>query len=346
MFLQVTWRSFSLERVRHPDAGYGAPLAEAKFIRDALPGAKVGNDYNLGGCLLWVLGPDAKVMIDSRQFPYLDWLQDYWDYLLGAEPEPFWERFPSDVWCADLRHELSLVRFLRSPLWKLVFYGPEAAVFVRTDGPYRDMEPLPPSGLERIMDFRKGVNLFRIALLEQKDYPLAARILAILDQFFHSDAERRQLLEMSAILAGVQAYYRHEFEQAASILAPHFASHIANVRVICAESLLHVAQAARERGDRLLAREAIETAVFVAPDNAYALFNAGVEAWRKSRELGMDGPEPEDDWRNLLDRFLDKREVELDIPRDYWVAAERLLQGGGEEPAFLEPPTTESPREP
>lgn len=117
-----------------------SPVKEAKYIKTHFPTAKVGNTYNQGAYLMWELWPESKVFIDSRHFPYREWLDEYWHFFnsdtLRRVPEKFADYITNqgcDLWC--IGHEDMVIGqwFYLSPKWKLVYYGRNASVFLRQD---------------------------------------------------------------------------------------------------------------------------------------------------------------------------------------------------------------------
>jgi hypothetical protein len=70
-------------------------------------------------------------MTDSRSFPYLSWFADQYNFSMGDSFDDFLRRYPADVANIELTHVFTCRNFLKSPDWRLVFYGPTSAVFVR-----------------------------------------------------------------------------------------------------------------------------------------------------------------------------------------------------------------------
>lgn len=114
---------------------YYSPVAEAEYIRRNFPHMPIGNNYMSGAYLLWALGPGQKIFIDSRYFPYAKWFSDYESLEFGRDKtqgEPaLLKKFRSNLWCVNYDFG-AIDYFLRSPEWKLVFYGPSACVFLST----------------------------------------------------------------------------------------------------------------------------------------------------------------------------------------------------------------------
>jgi hypothetical protein len=138
LFLFLGGRSM-LDAWRNP--GYGSwlgfgisyinPVPEAEFLASAPLGGRLYNLFDGGGYLLWRLYPQYRVMTDSRSFPYLAWFDDQYKFSMGDSFDDFLRRYPAGVAAIPLLNVITCRSFLKSPDWRLVFYGPTAAVFVR-----------------------------------------------------------------------------------------------------------------------------------------------------------------------------------------------------------------------
>ena len=120
------WVGFGIDTV--------SPVAEAEFLaRQKELGPNIYNVFDSGGYLLWRLYPHYKVMTDSRSFPYLSWFADQYAFTMGTSFEPFVQKYPAEVAVIDLAKPGMWGNFLKTKDWRLVFYGPTAAIFVRQD---------------------------------------------------------------------------------------------------------------------------------------------------------------------------------------------------------------------
>ncbi|HOJ13171.1 MAG TPA: tetratricopeptide repeat protein [Deltaproteobacteria bacterium] len=126
-----------VESLFSPQAGlnvlhFSDPAGEASFVRNNLEGLVMGNTYNCGSYLIWSLWPTHKVFIDERYFPYAGWYAEYNAFEYGPDDayrHAFLQRYRCDFWVLSL--DFPHMRFfLSSPDWRLVHYGPKAAVFL------------------------------------------------------------------------------------------------------------------------------------------------------------------------------------------------------------------------
>ena len=113
--------------------GYTNPVPEADFLARAKLGNRFYNTFDSGGYLIWRLFPQYQVMVDPRSFPYLDWFADQYDFANGRRFDEFLVKYPADVAIIDLQKVTCWINFLQAPGWRLLFYGPTAAVFARAD---------------------------------------------------------------------------------------------------------------------------------------------------------------------------------------------------------------------
>lgn len=143
---------------------YGNPVPEAEFLARQRLGPRTYNIFDSGGYLLWRLYPHYRVMTDSRSFPYLGWFQDQYDFTVGRSFEAFLEKYPADVAVIDLVKTDCVRNFQRSPAWRLAYYGPTAAVFVRAGVALQDgAAAVSPDRFSRMSNARAALQVFDFA---------------------------------------------------------------------------------------------------------------------------------------------------------------------------------------
>jgi tetratricopeptide (TPR) repeat protein len=99
----------------------------------------MGNDYDSGAYLLWSLWPAQKVFIDARYFPYHTWYDEYNEFVYGQDKtlkDLFIKKHECDLWCLSINNPQIVEYFVKSPNWKLVYYGPSACIFLSKRIPY------------------------------------------------------------------------------------------------------------------------------------------------------------------------------------------------------------------
>ncbi len=140
---------------------YINPVSESGFIKENFSGMRLGNDYDTGGYLLWDLWPETKIFIDPRYFPFRQWFVVYRQFVSGKNPA-FLNKFSCDVWCLKLEYPV-VNDFLRSRDWRLVHYGPTAAIFVKQGANVPDMPELASSALSSIKSLPQALIAFNFA---------------------------------------------------------------------------------------------------------------------------------------------------------------------------------------
>lgn len=160
--------------------GYGVsyrnPVEEAEYLSRTSLGPKLYNIFDSGGYLLWRLYPQYRVMVDSRSFPYLGWFRDQYDFANGEIFDKFLAKYPADVAIIDHLKGPVWRNFARSPEWRLVFYGPAAAVFVRRGAAGTDaLTPKVADGIGRMRNAAAGLRVFEFAVFAG-DYVTAWRV--------------------------------------------------------------------------------------------------------------------------------------------------------------------------
>jgi tetratricopeptide (TPR) repeat protein len=137
----VSDRAYLLEG---EDTLFGAGLSKSypenavQFVlRERLPG-NIFNDYDLGGYLVFRLGPQYPDYVDGRAIPFVDVMFEQRE-VMGQPPDSEAWRKEADrhgintliFSLAPSRTTVPLQQFCKSQAWKLVYLDDVAAVFVR-----------------------------------------------------------------------------------------------------------------------------------------------------------------------------------------------------------------------
>ncbi len=167
----------------------GNPVAEAEFLAAAHLGPRLYNIFDSGGYLLWRLDPAYKVMTDSRSFPYLSWFDDQYRFTNGEIFDEFLRKYPADVAVIDLAKGALLRNFLNAPEWRLVYFGPAAAVFTKTGVTIPSSAYLvAPGRFQNLRNPATAVRVFDFAKLAG-DFPTAWDVLRQLETRHHRSLE-------------------------------------------------------------------------------------------------------------------------------------------------------------
>ena len=332
---------------------YQNPVEEAAFIRAHLPVERLGNDYSAGGYLLWALWPDTKVMIDPRQFPFRDWYGEYRGWSTGRNVGNFVRKYVCDVWCVRYEHEGVTNWFLRSPDWKLAFYGPSAAVFVRKERLLSPQLPRAGSGIKDIKNISQAllVLMFSVSV---RDWDNAQVVLASMEERFKCPNHRAKIGAASDYMKGTLAYFRRDYEKAVAHLEACRQARTIRVTPLLVRCYNHLTVLAWSNQDAQKALSAARMALALNRADPYALFNVGALEWYLSENSGTSswpsgvriapgvsplGRRPE--WRPYLQAFVKEAEMSPYIKGPLVGIAQDILRG-----TYHQRPPLANPAEP
>lgn len=280
--------------------GYWNPEDEAEYIARHFPTARIGNDYNAGGYLIWRLWPGNTVFMDARYFPYRAWFQEY----LGLENtkgiDTLLKRYPADLWCVELLLPKTVSWFRTSPDWVPAFYGASAVVFVRRG------TPLPSGRLESSERIGEVRNLYQaLSVLafafDARDLTGAARVVTGMERRFTAAHERPVVAGARTALNGVVAHARGDHALAVRLLAGVATAYQGVPAAAFLDSALLEANRLWQIGDSRGALTAIRQAVQLAPQHPLVRYNAGAIGWWSEQESSGRG---DGLWRADLSAFL------------------------------------------
>jgi len=312
---------------------YHSPVAEAEFIRTHYADRRLGNDYATGGYLLWALAPETPVMIDPRSFPFEAWHEIYSGLSNGRQVERFLRQYPCEVFCAGLERQALVTWFLRSDAWRLAFYGPSAAVFIRGELPLPAGVARTAPAVARIRNIGQALLAYRVAL-SVHDFATCHRIVAHMQEAFRCPHQRAQVAAATELLAGTEAYYAGEFETAAGLLLAAERRQVVSDSRLLVRTYNHLTIQAWTRGDEQRARQYAEAALAIDPRDANSLFNAGAAAWYLERQRvgrgatgGHAALNRAPSWSQRLQQFLAVAEARSWIPESIVADARCMLAG-------------------
>jgi tetratricopeptide (TPR) repeat protein len=318
---------------------YFSPVQASEFLKTHRCGTLLYNNYDSGGYLIHDLYPVYKVFVDPRFFPYINWYQDYLDFMYGAQTlESFNKKYPFDVAIVDYLSETAFGKFYHSSQWRAVFYGPVATVFVRSD--VNCDHDFRKDDKHRFDDLRNLDQAHRVFLVAQNlgDIETSGHILQVIKKRFRHCVGYDKIVERISLMQ----YGLEEFEN------KHYSDALANlervegrVTVPVEHTLLSLRKWKTKelinRGKYQDAMVVLEKILSARPTYDEALYNAGIIAYqveilRKEKKQGsalgssLEGSlslsKDLTNWRNYLKRFL---ELAPDH-RHAWVARQ-LLEG-------------------
>ena len=340
---------------------YRSPLGEAEFIRNNLAGCRLGNLYNSGGYLLWALWPDTKIFIDPRLFPFKKWYSQYHDFSNGHGIGKFLEKFPAEVWCLEYEFKTLLNWFIRSPDWKIAFYGPSAVIVVKKELESGKDPDFAGAGMGEIKNLNQALLVFNFSLIIS-DWHTAGDILSGMNKHFRSPPDRKRVTAASDFMEGKLAYLNRDYQKAAGYLKKCSRRNSATINsylVACYNHMARNAWAAKKNQRALTASRA---ALAINPNDMYALFNNAVMEWylskgsetEKKPEVSSSArdiyqiPFPSEKvWKQRLLTFIKRAEQIRRFPELVIGIAEEILEGRyHKRPPLIYPPEPPLPGNP
>ena len=226
--------------------GYLNPVPEAEFLASHNLTDRFYNTANSGSYLLWKLYPRYRVMADARSFPYLDWFADQFAFTTGEQFEGFLAKYPVRVAVADLGQPAIWRNFLKAPGWRLIYYGPTAAIFTKGD----TRVPKLASELERFRNIRNApvaLRAFDFAV-RVADYGTAWTILDGVDRNLAWQADSNDLRAARDYRAGQVELRAGRYDTAIQYFDTAFRHKQAGDRDLAIQTLLLAIQRARSTG--------------------------------------------------------------------------------------------------
>jgi hypothetical protein len=338
---------------------YQNPVEEAEFIKTNLSGFRLGNDYGAGGYLLWRLWPEMKIFIDPRYFPFRGWYGGYRKFILGLEMEPLMERFPCEVWCIRHKYIRAINWFLRSREWRLVYYGPSAAVFVHAKvtfdhgGTFQTAEGLKeiknPLNALMAMNFATGIM----------DFDSAQRINKDLDRYAKCPGTRDKIEGIQDYTRGVIAYHHRAYRKAVKHLRAAQQTGVFIDHQMLVNAYNYLAFKAWKENDGRGAFRAVREALALDPEDPYTLFNAAViriYAYERLKQTGGAGgvsifgksgsvDSLKKEGIQYLNRFMQKAQGNTAFSRKAISVAQGLINGRYQGmPPMIAPPEPVMPK--
>ncbi len=193
--------------------GYSNPVPEAEYLAQTRLGTRFYNTFDSGGYLLWRLYPDYLVMVDPRSFPYLEWFTDQYDFAHGRRFDEFLARYPADVAIIDLQKVGCWWNFLTAQDWRLLFFGPTAAVFARKTVAIDQNEVQVAGELLELDNARTALAAFDFALAAGA-YDIAWKILEQIETRLRRQTDAVDLARLQAYRAAHDALARGALDEA------------------------------------------------------------------------------------------------------------------------------------
>lgn len=197
--------------------GYLNPRLESEFVSLNQLGPRLYNSYDCGGYLLW---SGHQVMMDSRAFPYLDWLPQYLRLVAGQDFEDLTRAMPAQAAVVAWRDRDWIRQFgAHSEQWEYIYSGPAAAVF-RERTPSAIALQYPANFADRFDSLRNLQQVLQIfaGLMEVGDLASAELLVRAARRSFWIGHDDRILPALELHLHGLNLVQRHQYKAALECL--------------------------------------------------------------------------------------------------------------------------------
>ncbi len=227
---------------------YVNPVVEAEFLAASRLEPRLYNIFDAGGYLLWRLDPAYKVMIDPRFFPYQAWFNDLYAFSNGEMFADFLRKYPGDTAVIDLDRVAVWKNFLQSPDWKLTFYGPTSAVFVRRALPEgRVPKDFAPARFDHLRNGATALAVYDFALVIG-DYATGWKVLAQVETDLRQQVEPAALAAAHALHEGYRLLAASDYDRAQPLFVAAASRPVQGWREPVILKLLQERTAARSTG--------------------------------------------------------------------------------------------------
>jgi hypothetical protein len=249
-------------------------------------------------------------MIDSRQFPFSEWMDKYVkSFVEGREIGEFVATMNADYWLINYKYLPILEWFSRSGKWSPAFLGPIGAVFV----------PASQFGGKSIVSIKilSLINKTQISRVLNAagvlgKMSLAKEIAVIAENNIDNDDiyKEQYLRDIGSFLLGLQALSDQEYEVAAN--------HFSNAHLIryslnrSAKLYRYLASSAWQQKDYINARKWSIAAYDVLPDKTLLdIYNIAITDWHVRKDINPEllTDRREYRWENCADVLIKEREM-------------------------------------
>jgi len=205
--LDNTWCGFGI--------GYANPVQASAFLKKYHPGTRLFNDYGSGGYLMFDLYPSYKLFIDPRQFPFLNWWNEYRQFELGMVFDGFIRKYPFDVALIRYSNLRCIFNFMDSHNWRIVFYGPTAVVFVHKNVSFNfNVKKLPKERLDGLYNIYQALKVFIFAY-NIADYETAWYLIEVMKKNFSLCPKYKKIIDQAILFKEAHfAYEKKDYNRA------------------------------------------------------------------------------------------------------------------------------------
>ncbi|MBU0484856.1 MAG: hypothetical protein KKB30_10125 [Proteobacteria bacterium] len=296
------WMGFGISEIN--------PVEEAQYIKKFFPTSRIGNGYDQGAYLLWLLWPENRVFFDSRHFPYKKWSDEYFSFIFGSNVREMTKKYPCDLWCISLQRARLILTLLLNDEWKLAYYGKNSAVIIRSDIPLPNKAPRVSEEITNSKSLPNAINIFAFAC-NIKDWQIADKVLIAMRNNFRWNSQQFRVQQATYYLEGIKAYYEQNYQKAIdNIIKAH--PDLIDSDLVLTNCFLALSAQAWKNNNESEALELTLKAWEHSPGNLYSAYNAGIILWYKQQQnlSSSNQPSLRDEntptWHEYLEYFLKK----------------------------------------
>jgi hypothetical protein len=253
-------------------------------------------------------------MIDPRYFPFKAWISSYAAFAQGNNVEQFVHKFNADYWLIDYYNPAIFRWFYQSDEWQLSILGVTGAIFTPSDGSDKEHKILP--SIETMMGLDQIERAFTVAM-QLSDLTFARKILDTAQKIPACSCETHTVLiqEMKEAIAGLEAYNRGNYKEAARVLSKKTWNYFALKKA--ADAFVLLAEESWQRGDIISARNWYQQSLKIPTDMTItAIYNYTLLDWLYSSSNNKKQITTRNDlrWQRFVDIILQQ---EKNIPSSH-----------------------------
>lgn len=193
---------------------------EIDFLINNYKEARLANSYDHGSYILWKHWPRIKVMMDARYFPYKKWFKDFISFNSAIDVEHFIAKYPFDAIAIKHIHSSLIYWFFKSKDWKFVFYGKNAAIFVRSSLALSN-QFIAGNSLNQINEFTVAKGAFNTSIMA-KDWTGSEIVLNTMRRNFPYQNQHEAIAGLSQISLAGQMYEQKKYSAAIDYMEKAF----------------------------------------------------------------------------------------------------------------------------
>jgi hypothetical protein len=316
------------------------PVDAANYIEENIQATRIGNIYNDGGYLLYRFWPEKTVMIDSRSFPYLSWINQYFT-TTGDNIKNFLESYKPDFWVLPYYETILIKSLIESKNWKPVFYGTTSMILVPTKWQLTTTISPEFSSTRHPAPYTNAMQV----LLRSSELDFAEKLINIAEKSLdlECDVAKIAIQDYHNALRGIRAFNNERYLEAADLFKSM--SHFPILKSWGGDIYSSLGKDSYNRGAFNEARSYFISAYRTYDENAWTdLYNIAISDWAARNTKQSAPPQDKFHWRELA-KILSNNSGEFeDGNRQILHVASRMLANSYDGQGTYLPRSTELSR--